>query len=1002
MSIQKSSAVIFTPGKVLEAAIDPDAIPDPAVATDTPRHALAWTTNIKIRPVDHDTVEWDAGSVEFSDNDSQVVSTSGSPKTLSPASSNGVWYVYKRFSSSTIQFTQNFSTAIGTDRIQLGIIVVTADTEGVATVLIKGDSGGPHISAQSIAVNVLSAITANIGDITAGTITGLFIRTAETGKRIEITDANKLDFYDTLGFQFADIEPVDGVFGTDLRIRTLGALSSLVIAPGWRVVIHSDLSLLGNDIIEVGDVELDSLTKDGPGAIQVNSDVDFNNHLIFNAPDLGGTPVTSLAGVAITLDPANFGNNLPITIEDAQALAEAVDNLVLGMGGGGELSVTANVDFGGFDALQIGELELDSLVKDGSGKIAIEDTVEFGSAVQIHFAAHEITDIGTDTRRVANIWANAAILDAIALRDGQDVAAQAGRTIIYVEGSGSTRQVKIRYPDGTTADLPGEPGEPADPVTSLAGSAITLDPATFGGNLPVTIEDVQALADAVDNLTLGSAVQLPPSVYLWASTESTSPGGSVTLFWFTSHSTSLELNQGIGLVTPVSSGSMVVNPTETTHYRSIASATGSPADTSGLAVVVSGVAPDPPMIDSFTIDADSVAPGGSTNLRWMTSDATEVEIEANISGEDPPGTLDLDGSIEVTPGEAVMFTLTARNAAMVSVEATVSVVIDYPSSASDPRLFVADGLGGNLTELNPDGSDSQVTSSGSLPSGLTNPTCAAFLNGMILIADSSGTGRELYAINPNGPFSSGVLLRILPTNFSPAAMTVFNERLLIGGTSSFVRSIWEFDPNGEDSEGTQLRAMPFSQSVITGMTVFNNRLLVVNSAQRIYEVDPDGSDSEGMNLRGVPSGIGNTMGMTVLGDRLLLADNGGDELWEIDPDGADDQGSLLRDFPSGLTAPTGMAVVPSVDSDATPIINSFTYIRSGTSVTFAWTTTHADEVRLQVAGRDNPSSYNDLYSDLDPDGSHVQSIPQSSGLYWRLRAINNEGPTTYSDGLIPS
>ena len=196
MSIQKSSAIIFTPGKVLGAAIDPDAIPDPAVATDTPRHALAWTTNIKIRPVDHDTVEWDAGSVEFSDNDSQVVSASGSPQTLSPASNNGVWYVYKRFTSSTIQFTQNFSTAIGTDRIQLGIIVTSADADNMATVLIKGDAGGPHISAQSIAVNVLSAITSNIGDITAGTITGLFIRTAVSGKRIEITDLNKIDFYD--------------------------------------------------------------------------------------------------------------------------------------------------------------------------------------------------------------------------------------------------------------------------------------------------------------------------------------------------------------------------------------------------------------------------------------------------------------------------------------------------------------------------------------------------------------------------------------------------------------------------------------------------------------------------------------------------------------------------------------------------------------------------------------------------------------------------------------
>ena len=177
----------------MAAAIDPEAIPSPEPA-DTPRHALAWTTNIKIRPVDHDTIQWDAGSVEFSDGESQAIANGNSPSTLDPAANNGVWYVYKRFASSTLLFTQNYSTAIGTDRIQLGIIVTSADTNNMATVLIKGDSGGPHISAQSIAVNVLSAITANLGEVTAGTLTGLLIRTAESGSRIEITDANRTRF----------------------------------------------------------------------------------------------------------------------------------------------------------------------------------------------------------------------------------------------------------------------------------------------------------------------------------------------------------------------------------------------------------------------------------------------------------------------------------------------------------------------------------------------------------------------------------------------------------------------------------------------------------------------------------------------------------------------------------------------------------------------------------------------------------------------------------------
>ena len=80
-----------------------------------------------MRPVDHDTVQWDAGSVEFSDGVTQAVANGNSPITLSPDSNNGEWYVYKRFLSSSLQFTQGFSTAIGTDRIFMGIVVVSAE-----------------------------------------------------------------------------------------------------------------------------------------------------------------------------------------------------------------------------------------------------------------------------------------------------------------------------------------------------------------------------------------------------------------------------------------------------------------------------------------------------------------------------------------------------------------------------------------------------------------------------------------------------------------------------------------------------------------------------------------------------------------------------------------------------------------------------------------------------------------------------------------------------------
>ena len=603
---------------------------------------------------------------------------------------------------------------------------------------------------------------------------------------------------------------------------------------------------------------------------------------------------------------------------------------------------------------------------------------------------------------MANLWGNAAILDALALRDGQDVAAQAGRTIIYVEGTGSTRQVKIRYPDGTTADLPGTGGEPTDPVTSLAGSAVSLDPASFGGNLPVSIEDVQALADTVDNLTLGTSVQLPPVVYLSASTESTTPGGAVTLFWNTDQTTVLSFNQGIGVVTPVASGSMVVNPLVTTHYRAIASGAGGAPDTSSVFVVVSGAAPDLPVIDSFSIDDASVPPGGSTNLRWMTTDATEVEITADISGESPAGDLSLDGSVEVTPGEAVIYTLTARNSAMVSVEATVSVSITHPRTTTARRLFAADPANDRLFEIDPDGSDGQGTFR-ALPGDLEGPIGMANYGFRLLVSDH--TGAELWSLDPDGGGGEGNELRNLPSDVtSPQFVVVYQGRVIVYTQEGSGNNLYEVYPHGATSQFILLRNFSFGSFAYIGAAVYNERFILLGADERLFELDPDGNDSQGEELRSLPPEILGGNGLTVHDGRLLVASGFGGtlpSLWEVDPDGADDEGTELRGYPSTFAGASALASIPPLNSDASPVVNVFSYVRNGTSVTFSWETTFSDEVRLQIGSSDNPASYIDFVTALDPGGTHVQVIGESSGLYWRVRAINENGPITYSDGLIP-
>ena len=71
------------------------------------------------------------------------------------------------------------------------------------------------------------------------------------------------------------------------------------------------------------------------------------------------------------------------------------------------------------------------------------------------------------------------------------------------------------------------------------------------------------------------------------------------------------------------------------------------------------------------------------------------------------------------------------------------------------------------------------------------------------------------------------------------------------------------------------------------MTVYENRLLIADyiGGAELYELDPDGGDTEGTRLRALPSGLTTPTGMTVFNGRLLIVDTDGEELYEIDPDG---------------------------------------------------------------------------------------------------------------------
>jgi len=77
----------------------------------------------------------------------------------------------------------------------------------------------------------------------------------------------------------------------------------------------------------------------------------------------------------------------------------------------------------------------------------------------------------------------------------------------------------------------------------------------------------------------------------------------------------------------------------------------------------------PPLVNSFLADPPTIVPGGSSTLSWNVSGATNVIIDQGI------GSVSLSGNRVVMPNVTSIYTLTATNAAGISVTATAQVIV---------------------------------------------------------------------------------------------------------------------------------------------------------------------------------------------------------------------------------------------------------------------------------------------------------------------------------------
>jgi peroxiredoxin len=145
---------------------------------------------------------------------------------------------------------------------------------------------------------------------------------------------------------------------------------------------------------------------------------------------------------------------------------------------------------------------------------------------------------------------------------------------------------------------------------------------------------------------------LPVINYFTANPTNIARGNSSEISWEVSNASSVEIQPDIGEV--ALNGIKTVSPAGTTTYTLIAVNEKGSVNTS-IKITESSKNAELPTINSFYASPAIIRPGSSSVLSWNISNATGVSINPDI------GTVDLTGSITVTPTDTTDYTLVACN-----------------------------------------------------------------------------------------------------------------------------------------------------------------------------------------------------------------------------------------------------------------------------------------------------------------------------------------------------
>lgn len=137
-----------------------------------PKSALPLTFTMAFAPdvTDFDSeITWTSGTITFADGTTQSID-SGSVDLDSQTTPTNLHYIYATLGSSTLGITDTFGSAVGPTTFEIALVKkASVATEKVVIVPASGGTLGTFAK-DSIVVNKLSAITADMGLLTAGEI----------------------------------------------------------------------------------------------------------------------------------------------------------------------------------------------------------------------------------------------------------------------------------------------------------------------------------------------------------------------------------------------------------------------------------------------------------------------------------------------------------------------------------------------------------------------------------------------------------------------------------------------------------------------------------------------------------------------------------------------------------------------------------------------------------------------------------------------------------------